>query len=51
MSGSLLYLLVEGVELMDLGIHFENCGILITPVPGLIVSLGIVVELVQVLIC
>ena len=36
-----------GVELMTLGMHFDRfCGIY-APVPGLIVSLGIDVELTQ----
>ena len=32
---------------MSLGMHFENCGIIHSPVPVLLVSLGIDVELVQ----
>ena len=38
---------VLGVELVALGINFDNCGTLCAPVPVLIVSLGIGVELVQ----
>ena len=32
---------------MNLGMHFDNCGSLCAPVPGLLVSLGIYVELGQ----
>ena len=35
------------VELVALGIHFENCGNLHSPAPGLLVFLGIYVELAQ----
>ena len=35
---------VLGVELVSLGMHFDNCGSLRAPVPGLLVSLGIDVE-------
>ena len=35
------------VELMALEIHFENCGILRAPVPGLFVYLDIYVKLGQ----
>ena len=38
---------VVGVELMALGIHFENCGDLRAHVPGLLFYLGIDVELGQ----
>ena len=36
-----------GVELVALGVQFENCGSLSSPFPCLIVSLGIYVELGQ----
>ena len=36
-----------GVELVALGMHFENCGSLCAPVPGLLLPLGIDVELGQ----
>ena len=29
------------VDLMALGVHFDNCGSLISPILGLLVSLGI----------
>ena len=32
---------------MTLGIHFDNCVSICAPVPGLLVSLGIYVELVH----
>ena len=35
------------MKLKDLGIHFDKFGCLCDPVPGLLVSLGIYVELVQ----
>ena len=35
------------VELVALGMHFENFGSLRAPVPGLLVSMGIYVELGQ----
>ena len=38
---------VLGVELVALGMHFDNFGSLHAPVPGLIFSLGIDVELGQ----
>ena len=38
---------VLGVELVDLGIHFENCGSIYEPVLGLILSLDIDGELGQ----
>ena len=36
-----------GLELMAMGMHFDSCGSLPAPIPGLFVSLGILVELVQ----
>ena len=36
-----------GVELVNFGVHFDNCGSLHDPVPGLIFSMGIYDELVQ----
>ena len=36
-----------GVELVILGVHFENCDSLHAPVSSLLISLGIDVELVQ----
>ena len=47
MLGALLCLEVVGVELMALGIHFDSFGSICAPVPGLLVSLGIDVELEQ----
>ena len=35
------------VELVALGMHFDNCGSLRAPIPGLLVSLGIDVQLLQ----
>ena len=32
---------------MALGMHFDNCGSLRAPIPGLLVSLGIDVQLLQ----
>ena len=40
-------MVVVGVELVALGVHFEKCGSLRAPVPGLLFSLGVYVELVQ----
>ena len=45
--GALLCLEVVGVSLMALGMHSDSCGSLRAPVPGLLVSLIIQVELVQ----
>ena len=36
-----------GVELLALGMHFDNCGSLRAPVLGLLIYLGIDVELGQ----
>ena len=36
-----------GVELVTLGMHFDNCGSLCAPVPDIIVSIGIYVEFLQ----
>ena len=47
MPGELICLEVVGVDLMDLGMYFDSFGSLRDPVPGLIVSLGIAVELGQ----
>ena len=47
MLGALLYLAVAGVEFMDLGMHFVSFVSLYDPVPGLLVSMGIGVELGQ----
>ena len=38
---------VVGVELMALGVQFYSCGSIRYPVPSLLVSLGIYVELIQ----
>ena len=43
----MLYFSVVGLELIALGVHFDSFGSLCAPVLGLIVSLGIDVELVQ----
>ena len=42
----MLCLVVVGIDLVDLGMHFYNCGSLNAPVPFLIISLGIDVEFV-----
>ena len=47
MPGALLFLALVGVELVVLRIHVENGVNLRAPVSGLLVSLGIGVELVQ----
>ena len=44
---ALLYLAVVGVELMDLGMHFDSFGSLCDTVLGLRVSIWIDVELAQ----
>ena len=38
---------VVGVELVALGMKFDNCGSLSATVPGLLVSLGMYIELGQ----
>ena len=40
-------MVVVWVELVALGVHFEKCGSLRSPVPSLLFSLGFYVELVQ----
>ena len=45
--GALLYLAVIGVDLMDLGVHFGGFVSLRDPIPGLLIYLGIYVELGQ----
>ena len=40
-------MLVVGLELVTLGMYFSNYGSIHNPVPGLIISMGIYVELVQ----
>ena len=47
MPGAFLFLEVVGAELVALGMQFENCGSLCAPVPGILISLGIDVELKQ----
>ena len=47
MLGALLYLEVVGVELMDLGMHFDSFGSLYAPIPGLPTFLGIGIALVK----
>ena len=47
MLGALICCVVVGVELMPLKIHSDSFGNLCAPVPGLLVSLGIYVELGQ----
>ena len=46
-TGALLCLEVLRVELVALGTHFDNCGSICAPVWGILVSLGIDVELGQ----
>ena len=43
----MLCLAVVGVYVLDLGIHFNNCGSLHVPIPDQLVSLGIDVDLEQ----
>ena len=47
MSVSLIWLEGLRVELVALGVHFDNCGSPCAPIPGLLVSLVICVELGQ----
>ena len=47
MSGEFLCFTVVGVELVALGMHFDNFGSLHAPFPSLMFSLGIDVELGQ----
>ena len=44
MPGDLICLTVVGVYFVALRMHFYNCGSIHDPVPGLLVSLDIVVE-------
>ena len=45
--GALLCLAVVDLNLVELGMIFWNCGIIYAPVTGLLVSLGLCIELVQ----
>ena len=47
MLGELLSLEVIRVELMDFGMHFDSFGSLCAPVPGILVSLVVDIELEQ----
>ena len=40
----MLYLAVVGVELVALGMHFDNCGSICAPVPGLAFPLVIMLN-------
>ena len=47
LTGAFLCLVVVGLSLLDLGIQFDKCGSIRSFVPGLLVSLGIDVEMGQ----